>query len=396
MRKFFRILKYLLGILVIFLILPYLLCPFYEYPEIKPFTGKMFYNPYEKIDSTAWRKANFHAHSRQWRGITAGSHNSAETVAARYKEINFDIVCISDYQNINTLLASEKTYIPVYEHGFGVTKTHQLVIGATDVSWKEYIIFQNYHIKQDIINSLKKDNEVISINHPRLRNAYTPNDLKYLKGYDLIEASSHSYFNATDLWDSALTAGNPVFAIGNDDNHDIYDPADYGYVYNMINCSDINIENIKTALRDGKAFVVELEPKDDASAKMKIEQSSLVPVITVCSIINDTLEMKFSRICDTLRLIGQNGILRNTLLNTDHVRYSLKETDTYIRAEIGQKNMTRVYLNPVFRYNGTIERVLPQIDYLKTWFFRAIYIIIVSVIIILYLRSKRKKRIIKN
>lgn len=377
--------------ILLVLILPYLLCPFYEYPEVNPFSGNTFYNPYEKTDSSYWRKANFHAHSKQWSGITAGSKNEADTVAARYKEAGFDIIGISDYQGINTLLAGDKNYVPVYEHGYGVTKTHQLVIGGSDVSWKEYIIFQTFHNKQDVISSLKKDNEVISINHPHLRNAYPPEELKYLKGYDLMEISSHSYFNAADLWDSALSAGNPVFGIGNDDNHDIFDPADYAYVYSMINCNEINTENIKTALRNGRSFVVELEPKNDASPEMKIAQSNNIPVIRTCTISNDTLEMKFSRLCDTLRLIGQDGVIRTASIGTDYIKYALKDSDTYLRAEIGMKDLSRLYLNPLFRYNGSIQRVLPEINILKTWIFRTAYIIIISILVFFYVKRKRKR-----
>lgn len=393
MKILFIILKILLLILLIVIILPYILCPFYKYPEIKPFSGKQYYNPYDKIDSTAWKKANFHTHSKQWEGLTAGSKNSEDTVAKKYKEIKYDIVGISDYQRINTFLKSDPGYIPVYEHGYGISKTHQLVIGGSKVSWKEFIFFQTFNNKQDMLLSLKKDDEVISVNHPHLRNAYPPEDLKYLKGYDLIEASSHSYFNAADLWDTALSAGNPVFVIADDDNHDIYDPFDYGYVYTMVNCKEINIDNVKAALRSGNTFGVELEPVDDTSPGKKIEQSAIMPVIRSCSIDNDTLKMKFSRLCDTIKLYGQNGVIRKTVLNTDSVSYNFKESDTYIRTEINQITKSNIYLNPVFRYSGTLERVMPEIDLPKTWINRFVYFVIILLMFYLYRRFKRKKSI---
>jgi hypothetical protein len=58
-------------------------------------------------------------------GITAGSSSTAELVASRY-EIKYDIASISDYQSINTFLSSDSSYIPVYEHGYGILKITSL------------------------------------------------------------------------------------------------------------------------------------------------------------------------------------------------------------------------------------------------------------------------------
>ena len=373
------------------LLIPYLICPFYKYPESKQFSGNKFYNPYENIDSTKWLKTNFHAHSRQWTGITAGSSNQEDDVAAKYKEINYDIIGISDYQSINTFLANDPAYIPVYEHGYGALKNHQLVIGAKNVSWLDFLLFQSYHNSQEIIVHLRKDNEVISVNHPKLRDAYPPQTLKYLRGYDLLEITSHSYFNAIDLWDTVLSSGNPVFTLGSDDNHDISDPEDYGYVYTMINSSHVNQNDILNALRNGTSFAVELEPQKDSSPKMKIEQSNSVPLIISCNINNDTLEMNYNKPFDTLKLIGQNGVIKAKEVNKNSCRYFIKDIDTYIRAEISHKNMISLFLNPVFRFNGNLDKRAPEIDITKTWIFRSIYIIIIGAVVFVYKRYKKNK-----
>jgi hypothetical protein len=101
--------------------------------------------------------------------------------------------------------------------------------------------------------------------------------------------------------------------------------------------------------------------------------------------------MKFDRACDTLVLYGQNGAIRSKILGTDSVTYAFKEQDTYIRAEVNQKTMTNVYLNPVFRYSGTIERTAPEIDSAKTWAFRFVCLICISILTFLFIRHKRKK-----
>ena len=377
--------------IIIIILIPYLLCPFYKYPEIVSFAGKMIYNPYENISSNNWLKANFHAHTRQWTGITAGSSSHEEVVASKYKELKYDITGISDYQSINTYLEDDPLYIPVYEHGLGVLKSHQLVIGPKEVSWKEFMLFQTFHNKQDVINSLRKDGEVISINHPKLRGAYSPDDLKYLKDYDLLEVSSHSYFNAADMWDTALSAGNPVFVIANDDNHDINDPEDFGYVYTMINTNKKDTKAILSALKSGNAFGVELEPQKDTSPQKKIQQSVSIPVVTSCKIFKDTLEMIFNRDFDNIKIIGQNGKLKLSGHNNDTIKYCLQSEDTYIRAEINQSDMTNIFLNPVFRYDGEIYKVHPEIDVKKTWIFRFIYLIIALLVFLIIKSSGRGK-----
>jgi hypothetical protein len=103
--------------------------------------------------------------------------------------------------------------------------------------------------------------------------------------------------------------------------------------------------------------------------------------------------MKFSRICDSLRLIGQGGIIRTTSTGTDIIKYGLNDSDQYIRAEIGMKDLTKLYLNPLFRFDGTISRIQPEIDIMKTWIFRSACIILISLSAIIYVNRKRKKSI---
>jgi len=387
-----RIIKYFLISVIILILIPYIICPVYKYPEVSPFTGKLYYNPYSNISADGWLKANFHAHTRQWSGITAGSSSDEKIVAAKYKELEYDIVGISDYQDINTLLREDPLYVPVYEHGYGALKSHQLVIGAAKVNWMDFLLLQSFHNKQHVIAGLNSDSGVISINHPKLRGAFSPENLVYLKGYDLLEVSSHSYFNATDLWDTALSAGNSVFAMGNDDNHDINDPEDFGYVFTLINSGERNTASILRSLKQGKAFVVELEPQKDTSPQKKIEQANSVPLLSSCSIINDTIEITFSRNFDTLKLIGQNGTIMKKAVNADSVIYIMQPYDTYIRTELNQPGLSNVFLNPIFRYEGEIKTVKPEIDIIKTWVYRIVYIFVAGVILFFIIRNRKKTR----
>lgn len=386
MKLALRILKYIFLVLVLIALYPYFTCPVYKSPEPTIFKGRNFYNPYADIDTTMWLKGNFHAHSRVWWGLTYGFKSEPAELVKKYKEIGYDIIGLSDYMHINHLSS-----IPVYEHGVGIFKNHQLSIGAGGILWKEYLFWQSFHNKQNIISELREENNVISINHPTLRSAYDSEDLKLLRGYDLLEIVNHNYSHTLNLWDSVLSAGSLVFLIMNDDTHDITNPKDFGYCFTMINSKKSN-DDIISALRNGKSFGVEIEPQGDFSPAVKIQQANSAPKPVSCVIKNDTVTFAFDKVCDTIKLIGQNGVLLEKTNSTQRIKYKIKPEDTYIRAEVKQRDSLNVFLNPVFRYDDINEyKKQPEIDYPLTWILRTVYLIIAGLIIFMLYKRKRKK-----
>ena len=85
----------------------------------------------------------FHVHSRAWGGITAGSENSSQKIFGVYHQLGYDHLSISDYMRINTYQSGNSHYLPGYEHGFGMGKNHQLIIGAKNVLWFDFPFLQN-------------------------------------------------------------------------------------------------------------------------------------------------------------------------------------------------------------------------------------------------------------
>jgi len=53
--------------------------------------------------------------------------------------------------------------------------------------------------------------------------------------------------------------------------------------------------------------------------------------------------------------------------------------------------MISLFLNPVFRFNGNLDKRAPEIDITKTWIFRSIYIIIIGAVVFVYKRYKKNK-----
>ena len=66
-------------------------------------------------------------------------------------------------------------------------------------------------------------------------------------GYDLIEVVNGP-FAAEDVWDAALSAGHPVWAVANDDTHDLTDSHRTAAGWNMIDAATSSTADVVDAL----------------------------------------------------------------------------------------------------------------------------------------------------
>jgi hypothetical protein len=317
-------------------------------------------------------------HSHAWGGITNGSGNTSQEVWEVYRKLGYESIAISNYQFIDTLYSKEPYYLPVYEHGYGLFKSHQLVIGAKKVVWFDLPFGQNIHHKQYIINLLKKHAELISINHPAFFGGYKPEDFKYLTGYDLIEALN-GYRNSIPFWDSALSAGRPSYLMADDDMHDISDPGEVSRRMIMVNALDNRRESIIHGLKTGCSYGIEMTMPGNESYEMKSERFTTIPVVKSVSVSGDSLHVNLDRKTLEIRFFGQGGKLLYRIAHTDRASYVLKAEDTYIRTVVLQSTPhdpegLKLYLNPVYR---TIDGKKPVIaaalpDHFSTWIYRII------------------------
>lgn len=398
MRVLLKVFLIFLAVLLVIAAIPYIITPVYNFPEKHPFTGDKFYNPYDSLNALGWLKANFHSHSYAWAGFTAGRENINEEIIERYKSLNYDIICISDYMKINTFLSDQKIYIPVYEHGYGFTKNHQLVIGAKEVKWLDYVFTQTLNDKQYTIEQLKRDDNIIVLNHPHLRGAYDSEDAAKLTGYDCIEIANQNFGMADDLWDAALSSGSPVFCLADDDSHNSKNYSDMGKCFNLVNTSESSADGVIKALKHGRNIAVDLNlaggsPFD--SLKNKYDNLSLPLRFEMKG---NFLTIKLKQPAKEIIFTGSNGKQMAESKNIDSASCSFHETDTYIRTVIVNVNGARMYLNPVIRYNGTLPLYSASVNESATLIFR-LTIIFVSIVIILgayLLVKKRQKKLIPD
>ena len=356
-KAILRIIGYVLLTILLIAAIEYALCPIYNFPLPSPFQGNLWYNPY-KNSGDHWQQANFHAHTRTWFNVTDGK-DTPEELTNHYKNMGYSIIAISNYQRISSYNSHQKSYIPAYEHGFNSYKTHQLPIGADQVLWLDYLFWQNSHHKQHILDQLGKSAAFISLAHPLWHDAYTPDDMTNLTGFNSFELNRHKN-QKYNLWDEALSRGKVIWMIGNDDTHDINNSRITGVIWTMINSASTDKEHVISAMKAGRMYSVR--------GKNGVNQNKLDSVI----VRQDTIKIYCQHEADEIRLIGQDGKVKKITENKSCIEYALQPDDTYIRTEITSKKF-KMYLNPVVRYDGKqLPQYKAEVNTTATWIQRII------------------------
>jgi hypothetical protein len=392
-RFIIKMIIYMIIILIGMLVMFYLMAPVYEFQEPQAFQGSKLYNPYKDMDSGAWKQYNFQVQSKAWGGITDGRRNTNELIDSVYKVLNFDHVATSDYQKINYHGKNDPAFIPTYEHGYSAFKTHQVCIGAERVLWTDLILFQTLSMKQWIIDLLDKDCEIVVLAHPLLRHGYTIEEMKYLTNYEMMEVLNNLRIS-TDHWDAALSSGQVVWLMGNDDAHDVLNPNDVGRKFTMINSPSKNREDIIASLKYGNSYGVDFYPTMDVPITERAKRIRHVPMVREVNLKDDTLSVRVDQTAEEIHFIGQNGTIMHTAFDSTTASYIIREDDSYIRTVFRFADGTSVYLNPVIRHDGEKPASMRTavIDQTTTLILRIGYFLIVLTIIYFF-KKRRQKRI---
>lgn len=386
MKVFKLMLSVFLIALVWITVSQYFFCPRFYFTEPKPFSGNSLYNPYKFLTGKHWVKCNFHAHTNTWNMFTNGN-GTAKDICQAYSSLGYGVHCVSDYQHIDESMKGSEGFIPAYEHGYGIRKTHQTVLGADKVCWMDYLFPQTLNNKQNILNRLCRPNNIVILNHPCLRNGYKDSDIKYLSGYECMEVLNPSAISF-NLWDMALSSGKAVYIVGNDDIHNVFKEKRLGSMCTWVNVSLANQKNILDALRYGRSYgmIIKGSPKE-------------LPELKSLQLDGDTIHLTMNADARHITFFGQDGRELAYVANSSVASYIVKSADTYVRTRIEYDNGTNIYLNPVFR-NTPIRSKIPIVDVNGTFMFRAfgMVVIVVSTWLVLslvfYNRTKMGKTLL--
>ena len=370
------------GAVAISLLLWWFIPPVYNFSEPTAFHGNQWYNPYSTIDTNHLRLSNFQIQSKSYGGVTNGRNNSSERVFSTYKNLGYDVITISDYMKINTYSEDSLPHVPVYEHGYGAFKNHQVCIGASEVMWLDFPLFQSQSSKQFVLNELKKKNKCVAIAHPSLRDAYSVEDMKVLRGYDLIEALSN-FKNSLELWDAALSSGNPVFLIADDDAHNLDKPNDYGRVATVILSANTAEDSLLSALKKGSAYGLVVQTPEGDSHEAKAKRFKKLPQMLAHTVANDSVHLQFSDSIRELKAVGQDGkVLLDLALNNQSSSYTfaLADVSHFVRFEVKMKDGSKIYTNPIIRSDDGKIPVAFQagVDIWASQFYRLLGILVIG------------------
>ncbi|MES2796587.1 MAG: hypothetical protein V4683_11505 [Bacteroidota bacterium] len=330
------IIKFLLISVMFSLLGLYFQTEIYNFFEPKPFSGRYFYNPYQNWDKNKVVKANFHAHSKSWKGLTNG-HNTEDEICNAYKKLGFGVAAVSNYHKIINKSDPQLIEIPTYEHGFNISKAHLLAINADETNFLDFPLFQGTSQKQHKIYQLKQSNAMVALAHPGLRNAYTKDDLRYMKGYTFMEVLS-PYFKSFELWDYALSLGNLSWLLANDDTHDLKKQPP-GKFFNLISTQSTSKGSLLNSLKNGTHL--------GYSSKNGIVDVFLDKI----AVSNSEIYYSFSGKSPSVKAIIDGKPIKLPAKG----KIELKEETKYVRFEVSGAKST-LFTNPVFRAkSATIE-----------------------------------------
>jgi hypothetical protein len=376
------------------LFLPYLISPVYHFYEPKVFSGQMYYNPYQQLD-TAWKVCNFHTHSKSWGGFTDGKSIHTDSIFEIYKKMGYSYLGISNYQKIthinSSLFGEVAIFIPAYEHGFNIKKRHHLCLGAKKVSWLDFVFFQTLSHKQFVLNKLKSSSDFVTINHPRFFNSFEESDLCYLSNYDAIEVLSQ-YRRSITHWDSALSSGYYAVLLANDDMHRLDKMDEIGANFTVINSNSFSQSEILQTLKVGRHIGVKANLKENEDYTIKTERIAHLTYPVKIEMKGDTLAIQLEAMASVIRFIGQGGEIKENVFWTNSAQYIFCQTDTYIRIEWVDMEGNSYLANPIVRTDDSaiVNIYRAEIDSFKTNCKRIVIVTVLLLIVFGVYRRKRK------
>ena len=387
LRIFLIALTCLAGLPIAYWLVIYLMVPQYQFKPTQPFHGEYLHNPYQQMDSNAWKQYNFHCHSRKYMGLTNGRMSKETDIDSVYRILGYDHYGISDYMRINDHGSDRPDYIPSYEHGYGFfKKTHQLCIGAEEVCSMDFPFMQNLNMKQHMLNVLQQHTRFAVPAHASFTKGYKVSDMRYLSGYRLLEVGN-PYGCAFEHWDAALSTGHRVYGIGDDDTHNVLNVNEVGRFFTMINTDDMSAEKVYEALENGCCYVVQFHPHYNQTLEKKGEiMHQELYHLTRCELVGDTLVIETNAPSIQLaEFIGQDGKVLKRMEHCQQAWYVIQPNDSYVRVKLMVHNMTYFYLNPITRHTTPtpIDQATAEINMPLTILF---YLVYLSIIIILLYR----------
>lgn len=320
--------------LVLFGVAPFVAVPSYDFPGLTPFLGTRWHNPYAGW-SGSYQKVNLHSHSRAWGGLTAGDATPHE-MAQAYADWGFQALALSNYHQLTEVPDAPLPMVRAYEHGFNVTKSHRLVLGADRAIGFDFPVSTRSG-RQWLLDVLGSSG-LVGLNHPSLRQGHPCEDVQALTGYSLFEVHN-AYATSFFEWDCALSAGRLAWAMGNDDSHAAQEEK-IGVAWNMIGSSTTDERSLLAAIGAGRSYVVRGE-----RGRMDVELLAFE--------VGQQMRVVLSGPAEAIEWVTDGGMVRQIDRNASTSTFVPHRTDHYVRVVV-RTPRTEVVLNPATRAGGWV------------------------------------------
>jgi hypothetical protein len=248
-------------------------------------------------------------------------------------------------------------------------------------------------MKQHTLNKLGERSRFVMPAHASFTTGYKVNDMVLLSNYRLLEILN-PYGNAFEHWDMALSNGHRVYALGDDDTHNITDHSEVCHNLTMINTQNLDAESAYEALDKGLCYAVEFDNwyHFPMTLEEKVKQVKALPHLTRAELVGDTLFVATSaNKMQEVKFIGQDGKVLKTEEAVATAYYVIQPEDHYVRTVINVNGLQHFYLNPVTRHPTPepIDQRLDVVNKAQTYLYWFVYLVALAAFV-WYLFNKAK------
>lgn len=365
-----------------FLTIFYLSAPFFSYEKPQAFSGAHIHSPYLAVFPQTTVSLSFDLNALHLADLLI--NGKLRTNFKFYDTLSntTDKIDISNFQFMHRYIDNNNDKLLIYRHGYGLTDDQQLCFGAKKVVWTDYPFFQDLRHKQDIIWKLNQTSYLVALTDPG--RSYTADELRFLSGYQLIELTNTDT-DALKVWDLVLSHGHRAnLLLSNLSRSQSLNLEEQKIHTVQLLINELNINQLLECLANGSYYCL---------SRPESVVNTPSPQLQQLVIQNDTFSLGINKPASEIRLIGQDGRLLKRLADTNQLNYLMRDTDTYIRAEMQFTDGSQLFLNPVFRHeNIDFKPQSPAIfDTDKTALMRGIYTVLLVLLFMIIFRIFLKR-----
>jgi hypothetical protein len=165
-----------------------------------------------------------------------------------------------------------------------------------------------------------------------------------------------------------------------------------GRVYTMVNADEPTQSSIITSLKDGRNIAVDIFTNNKQDFELLKSKSENIPILQKADVNDSSINIRFSKPVGKIIFSGQNGRPVNIATHTDSAVCNFTASDTYIRTTVICADSSKLYLNPVFRYDGKVFPEYSASVNVTATVIKKFITFAVLLIIILIIRNIRKRK----